>query len=119
LEPQNEHRVPWRGTVVFEWVPVGELAEDEYYRIDLDRPVQREGMIPAYGDWFHVKEPRFVWSGNASAPFHPPGTEGDAQVYWWVRVVRKTGQDEAGRLIGADISPLSEERFLILEPKQE
>jgi hypothetical protein len=115
-EPPDGVRVEWKHTVKLEWEPVGVLAQDEYYRLELDRPPTAEGMVP-YGDWVFVKEPEYVLQGSFLAPFHPPEAQGEGTVYWWVRVVRKTGEDENGKPIGVDISAPSERRTLILEPK--
>ncbi len=98
------------------WTPVDGLAEDEYYRVEFDRPPTTEGMEP-YGDYVFVKDNEYLWEKAALAPFHPPEVQGDAVVYWWVRVVRKTGEDENGKPLGIDISQPSEKWSLILEPK--
>jgi len=118
LDPPPEGRVSWRSRVLLGWTPVGELAEDEYYRLEFDRPPTTEGMEP-YGDYVFVKDNEYLWEKAALAPFHPPEVQGDAMVYWWVRVVRKTGEDENGKLLGIDISQPSEKWVLILEPKPE
>ena len=46
------------------------------------------------------------------APFHLPSEQGQAEVYWWVRVVRKTGEDENGKPVGVDIEPAQREANL-------
>jgi hypothetical protein len=109
-------RVRWRQTVKLEWQAVGELAADEYYRLELDRPSTAPGMEPR-GDWVFLKEPEYVLEGSFKAPFHPPEVQGEATVYWWVRVVLKTSEDENGKPVGVDLSAPSEKRTLILEPK--
>jgi|GEM_PF-1679122 len=118
LDPPPEGRVSWRSRVLLNWTPVGELAEDEYYRLEFDRPPTTEGMEP-YGDYVFVKDNQYLWEKAALAPFHPPEVQGDAMVYWWVRAVRKTGEDENGKPLGIDISPPSDKWALILEPKPE
>lgn len=119
LDPPPEGRVSWRSRVLLKWTPVeGGLAEDEYYRLEFDRPPTTEGMVP-YGDYVFVKESDYLWEKAALAPFHPPEVQGDAVVYWWVRVVRKTGEDENGKPVGVDISSPSVKWVLILEPKPE
>ncbi|MEJ2207935.1 MAG: hypothetical protein P8129_02730 [Anaerolineae bacterium] len=117
LEPSNNQSISWQGTMTFKWVPVGELAAEEYYVVEFYRPAR--GGVDAYGDYFYVKEPEFVWQGSAKDPFHPPESQGDAVVEWWVRVVQKTGQDSQGKDIGIDISVPSERRTLILRAKPE
>lgn len=116
LEPPNDRPVSWRNTVVLEWAPVGELAVDEYYHLHLDRPPMHEGM-EYYGDYVYLKDTSYVLQGAFLAPFHAPETQGEAIVYWWVQVVRKTGEDKNGKPVGIDIGELSEKRALILEPK--
>jgi len=118
LDPPPEGRVSWRSRVLLSWTPVGELAEDEYYRLEFDRSPTTEGMEP-YGDYVFVKDNQYLWEKAALAPFHPPEVQGDAMVYWWVRAVRKTGEDENGKPLGIDISPPSDKWVLILEPKPE
>ena len=70
-----------------------------------------------YGDYVFTKESRFLADVPFLAPFHHSTEHGQATVYWWVWVVQKTGEDEDGKPIGMDISPYSEERTMILEPK--
>lgn len=118
LDPPPENRVSWRSRVLLKWASVGELGQDEYYRLEFDRPPTTEGMEP-YGDYVFVKDNEYLWERAALAPFHPPEVQGDAQVYWWVRVVRKTGEDENGKPVGIDISPPSDKGVLIVEPKPE
>jgi len=115
-EPPDGMQVAWKSEVVLEWDLVGELAEDEYYRIDLERPVSTAGTT-AYGDYAYSKEPKYVLGGAFLDPFHPPEPQGDSAVYWWVRVVRKTGEDAIGKPLGVDLSPTSEKRILIVEAK--
>jgi hypothetical protein len=102
--------------LTLEWEPAGELAEDEYYRVDVFRPSKTEGM-EEYGDYLYVKEPSPVLERSFLAPFHPPEVQGDADVQWWVRVVRKTGEDANGKPLGLDLSAQSKRRTLIFEPK--
>jgi hypothetical protein len=116
LEPPNDRPISWRSTVVLEWDSVGELAEDEYYHLHLDRPPMHEGM-QYYGDYVYVKDTSYVLQGAFLAPFHAPESQGESVVYWWVRVVRKTGEDESGKPVGIDIGEPSEKRTMILEPK--
>jgi hypothetical protein len=118
LDPPPEGRVSWRSRVLLKWTSVGDLAEDEYYRLEFDRPPATEGMQP-YGDYVYVKDNDYLWENAALAPFHPPEVQGEAVVYWWVRVVRKTGEDENGKPVGVDISTASDKWTLILETKPE
>jgi hypothetical protein len=118
LEPPPEGRVSWRDRVLLRWTPIEGLAEDEYYHLEFNRPQLTEGMVP-YGDYVFVKDNEYLWEKAAIAPFHPPEVQGDAVVYWWIRVVRKTGEDENGKPVGIDVSPPSAKWVLILEPKPE
>jgi hypothetical protein len=118
LDPPPEGRVAWRDRVLLKWTSVAELAEDEYYRLEFDRPPTTEGMEP-YGDYVFLKENEYLWEKAALAPFHPPDVQGEAVVYWWVRVVRRTGEDENGKPVGVDISTPSDKWTLILETKPE
>jgi hypothetical protein len=116
LEPPQRQPVSWGSTALLIWSPVGELEEDEYYHVHLERRPVAVGQ-EWYGDYVYTKETQFRAEVGFLAPFHPPANTGEATVYWWVRVVQKTGQDENGKPMGVDISPYSEERTLILDPK--
>lgn len=116
LEPSNNQPVPWQSTVFLKWEPVGDLAADEYYHLHLERPPKTDGQ-QWYGDYVYLKESQFLAEGAFLAPFHLPSDQGHGVVYWWVRVVRKTGEDENGKPLGADISRPSEKRTFITEPK--
>jgi len=118
LEPPNDRPVSWKSTVLLKWSSVGKLASDEYYHLHLERRPEAEGQ-DWYGDYVYTKDTQFLAEGAFLAPFHPPYEYGEVAVYWWVRVVRKTGEDENGKPLGVDIGELSEERTLILEPKPE
>jgi hypothetical protein len=118
LEPPDEQRVAWGAEVLLIWSSVGALAEDEYYHLHLDRPAEREGMDP-YGDYLYVKDTSFLLPATFLAPFHPPAVQGATPVFWWVRVVRKTGEDASGKPFGVDIGAPSEQRMLIVEAKPE
>lgn len=118
VDPPPEAYVAWKGRVLLKWNPVGELAEDEYYRLELDRPPASEDMLP-YGDYVFVKDTEYLLEGPFLAPFHPPEVQGQATVTWRVQVVRKTGEDDNGKPIGTDISLPSEKWTLILDPKPE
>ena len=118
LEPPMDQRVTWKGSLVLKWTSVGELAADEYYALEFYRPPQTADMQP-YGDYVFLKETEFLWEGAFLAPFHPPEAQGEAVVYWWVRVVRKTGEDENGKPLGTDLSLPSPKRTMILDPKPE
>jgi hypothetical protein len=117
-EPPEGARVPWRSELTLEWDPVGELAEDEYYRVDLHRPSETEGLSE-YGDSVLSKEPSAVFRHSFLAAFHPPEVQGDAEVEWWVKVVRKTGEDENGKPVSLDLSAPSGKRTLVFDPKPE
>lgn len=116
LEPPDARPVSWKNTVLLTWSSVGELAEDEYYHLHLERRPAAEGQ-EWYGDYVYTKENEFLAEAEFLAPFHPPAEYGEGTVYWWVRVVRKTGEDENGKPVGIDISAHSEERTLILDAK--
>jgi hypothetical protein len=116
LEPPDNRPVSWQNSVLLKWTPVGELAEDEYYHVHLERR-PRTAQEPWYGDYVYTRDTEFWAEGAFLAPFHPPQEHGHGVVYWWVRVVRQTGEDQNGKPIGIDISPYSEERTLILDPK--
>lgn len=102
--------------MTLEWTSVGKLGADEYYHLHMERRPTTEGE-DWYGDYVYTKETSYLAEGDFLAPFHPPADRGEATVYWWVRVVRKTGEDADGKPIGIDIGANSEERTLILEPK--
>ncbi len=118
LDPPSNRPVPWRGSLTLIWSPVGELKENEYYVVKLERRPQTPTQEWWSGEVF-VKETRYVVEGNFLAPFHYSSDHGHAVVYWWVRVARKTGEDASGKPVGIDISEKSEERTLILDPKPE
>ena len=118
LDPPDGRPVSWKSSVLLKWSSVGELAEDEYYHLHLERRPAGEGQ-EWYGDYVFTKEPQYWAEVAFLAPFHPPQEVGKATVYWWVWVVRKTGEDENGKPIGVDIGAQSEERTLILDPKPE
>jgi hypothetical protein len=110
--------VAWKSTLILKWSSVGDLAADEYYYLHLDRPPTTPGM-EYYGDYVFTKETEFTLETSFLAPFHPPAVEGQAVVYWWVSVVRQTGEDQSGKPIGVDISLPSDKWTLILDPKPE
>jgi hypothetical protein len=116
LEPPPDGRVQWRERRLLEWSSVGELAADEYYQVSFERPPQAPGM-EYYGDYRFVKDPEFLFADSFLAPFHPPEVQGEATVYWWVEVVRKTGETAEGKPTGVAISPPSERWTLIVQPK--
>lgn len=116
LEPPDARPVSWKNTVLLTWSSVGELAEDEYYHLHLERRPEAEGQ-EWYGDYVYTRENEYLADAEFLAPFHPPTEYGRGMVYWWVRVVRKTGEDENGKPVGIDISAHSEERTLILDAK--
>lgn len=118
LEPPSNRPVSWRSTVLLIWSPVGELAADEYYHVHLERRPRATGE-EWYGDYVYTKDTQLVADTTFLAPFHPPTGSREGVIYWWVRVVRKTGEDDSGKPIGVDIGAPSEERTLILEAKPE
>lgn len=117
-EPPDARPVSWKSTVLLQWSSVGELAEDEYYHLHLERRPEAEGQ-DWYGDYVYTQENEFLAEAEFLAPFHPPEEYGKGMVFWWVRVVRKTGEDDQGKPVGIDISAHSEERTLILDAKPE
>ena len=118
LDPPDDQPVSWKSTVLLKWSSVGSLASDEYYHLHLERRPDAVGQ-DWYGDYVYTKDTQFLAEGAFLAPFHPPHEYGGGTVYWWVRVVRKTGEDTDGKPLGVDIGEFSEERTLILEPKPE
>ncbi len=116
LEPTDGQPVSWGGTALLKWSSVGALDEDEYYHVHLERRPTSPGQ-QWYGDYVFTKETQFRAEVPFLAPFHHSAEHGEATVYWWVWVVQMTGQDKDGKPIGLDISPYSEERTLILDPK--
>jgi hypothetical protein len=118
LDPPNNQPISWKSTVLLKWSTVGDLAEDEYYHVHLERPPKSEA-VEWWGDYVYTKEPEFLAGMDFLAPFHYSADYGHAVVYWWVRVVRKTGEGPDGKPVGQDIGAHSEKRTLILEPKPE
>lgn len=118
LEPPRNRPVSWKSTVLLIWTSVGELAEDEYYCVQFERPPKTTAE-EWYGDYVYTQETSYLAEGPFLAPFHLPEVQGQAVVYWWVRVVRKTGEDEYGKPIGIDLSLPSQDWTLILDPKPE
>lgn len=108
--------VAWKSTVFLKWQSVGELADDEYYHIHLERPPKTEGE-QWYGDYLYTKDTELLLERTFLAPFHLAQEHGHAVVYWWVRVVQQVGEDENEKPVGIDIGVYSEKRTLILEPK--
>jgi hypothetical protein len=118
LEPPTQQSVAWRSSLVLKWDYAGELAEDEFYHLHLERRPQTETQ-PWWGDYVFLKDTEYVLGKDFMAPFHYSSEHGEAVVYWWVKVVRKTGEDEDGKPVGINLSMPSEERTLVLEPKPE
>ncbi len=116
LGPTDGVPITWGYTVLLEWSSVGDLAEDEYYHLHLDA-VREVNSEPWYGDYVYTKDTSYRVEGAFLAPFHPPQEQGRGVVYWWVRVVRKTGEDHDGKPMGVDLSPPSEKRTFITEAK--
>jgi hypothetical protein len=115
-DPADGSPFGWKSTVLMTWTFTQELAEDEYYRLDLKRPPLNEAQ-KWYGDYVFTKDTQYLAEGAFLAPFHFPAGEGNAVVSWSVRIVRQTGVDENGKPIGVDLSLPSEERAFTLEPK--
>lgn len=116
LEPPDNRPVSWNSTVLLRWSSVGELAEDEFYHVHLERPPKTEAE-QWYGDYVYTRDTEFLVEGAFLAPFHLPAEQGHGVVYWWVRVVRRTGEDASGKPTGIDIGAPSEKRTFITEPK--
>jgi hypothetical protein len=117
LEPPPDMAVTWGSRILFQWTSVGELGADDFYVVEFYRP-PKPGM-DGYGDSFFVKETEYLWEEAAKDPFHPPEVQGTVVVDWWVRVVRKIGEDDNGKPIGVDISLPSDRWTVILDPKPE
>ncbi|MGD2207501.1 MAG: hypothetical protein PVH17_12065, partial [Anaerolineae bacterium] len=118
VNPPDAAPISWKATALLEWESVGELAADEYYHVHLDAYRTATGEH-WYGDYVFTKGTTHLAEGAFLAPFHLPSDQGRSEVYWWVRVVRKTGENENGKPLGTDISPPSEKRTLMLDPKPE
>jgi hypothetical protein len=116
LEPADGSRIPWKGTLLLTWSSAGTLTGDEYYHLHFERPPRTESE-QWYGDYVFTKDTEFLLQGAFLAPFHLSADQGEAAVEWWVRVVRKTGEDAGGKPEGSDVGLHSERRTLILEPK--
>jgi len=118
LEPPYGVSISWKYKALLIWQPVGDLAEDEYYCVHLDA-LRENDQSPWYGDYMFTKDSSFLAGDAFLAPFHPPESQGRGQVYWWVSVVRKTGQDENGKPVGIEISPPSEKWMFVTKSKPE
>lgn len=116
LEPPVGVAMSWKSSVLLEWSPVGDLADDEYYALHLDAFRESDGSF-WYGDYVFTKDTSYRLEGAFLAPFHPPESQGRGLVYWWVAVVHKTGETADGKPLGVEISPQSDKRFFIAEPK--
>ncbi|MBN1136973.1 MAG: hypothetical protein JXM73_10320 [Anaerolineae bacterium] len=116
--PPNEVSISWGYKALLIWQPVGDLAEDEYYCVHLDA-YRESDRSPWYGDYMFTKDNSFLVGDTFLAPFHPPLSQGRAQVYWWVSVVRKTGEDQYGKPVGVEISPPSDKWLFVAESKPE
>jgi hypothetical protein len=117
-EPPYGVSISWSYKALLIWQPVGDLAEDEYYCVRLDA-YRESDQSPWYGDYVFTKDSSFLAGDAFLAPFHPPESQGRANVYWWVSVVRKTGEDQAGKPVGVEISPPSDKWLFVAEPKPE
>lgn len=115
LEPPDGVTYGPRNTVTLEWTPVGALAQDEYYHLHLEAfyEATREQF---YGDYVFTKDTVYLLDQSFLAPFHPGSDKGSALVYWWVRVVRKVGDDANGKPEGVDVGASSEKRYFVCEP---
>jgi hypothetical protein len=115
-EPQDDAPFSWGSAVIFEWEPAGSLKSDEYYVVQLEAALEVTGAF-WYGDQFYTQDTQLALVDAAIAPFHPPSGSGKALVSWWVRVVRKVGEDENGKPIAEDIGEPSSKRVFVTEPK--
>jgi hypothetical protein len=116
LEPSSGVVVPWKGTVLMKWASVGELGPDEYYHVHLERPPATEAQ-KWYGDYVYTKDTQYLAERSFLDPFHPSAEQGQGTVNWWVRVVRKTGEDANGKPVGVDISAPSIKWSFLIDPK--
>ncbi len=115
LDPPSGTLVAWKGTIKLVWDGVGDLAEDEYYHVHMERPPVTDAT-PWYGDYVYTKDTSYFVDQSFLAPFHLAREHGRADVYWWVRVVRKTGEDENGKPLGVDVGVPSERWNFVVEP---
>lgn len=118
LDPPNDQPIAWKSTMLLKWSSVGELAEDQYYHLHVERRPQTGGQT-WYGDYVYTKETEHLLERAFLAPFHLSAEHDRAVVFWWVRVVRQTGVDENGKPVGVDIGASSEERTLLLDTRSE
>jgi hypothetical protein len=115
LDPPSGIPVAWKGTIRLVWDGVGDLADDEYYHVHMERPPPMD-TVPWWGDYMYTKETSLFVDRSFLKPFHLAPGQGRVDVYWWVRVVRKTGEDENGKPVGMDIGHPSERWVFVLEP---
>ncbi|HBY97646.1 MAG TPA: hypothetical protein DEP84_27500 [Chloroflexi bacterium] len=84
------------------WQSVGNLAQDEYYEITIERLWQNKPYY-AGSDW--TKETEYI------VPKAIVLNTSDIDTYtWWVTVKRLTGTNSNGNKIGEAVSPPSESR---------
>lgn len=88
--------------IVLEWQPVKELAEDEYYEVEVD---------------FHIQErqPKFRYATRETSFTLPEDLYWmpNCSVFnWQVRLMRQTGMSEDGKPIGEQISHYSLYQYL-------
>ena len=55
LDPPENQPVGWRDTILLKWSPAGELAEDEYYHVHVERPPKTDAE-QWYGDYVYTKD---------------------------------------------------------------
>jgi hypothetical protein len=75
LDPPENQPVDWRGSVLLKWSSAGELAEDEYYHVHVERPPKTESE-QWYGDYVYTKDVEQLLRGAFLAPFHLPAEQG-------------------------------------------
>jgi hypothetical protein len=104
--PEEGHLFSFRDNVLLEWEPVGQLAPDEYYVPTV--AWERFGET-VYDETPWIKETRWLMSEHQ----YLLELSDNGEFRWAVRVMRRTGINDAGKPAGTPRSPLSEVRTLL------
>ena len=106
LSPPDGRVYSANDSVVLRWVPVGQLAHDEYY-------VPTVAYLHFGETWYDetpwIKKP--VWDMSEHLYLLDEGQSDNGEFRWAVRVMRRTGTSE-GKPVGTARSPMSEVRTL-------
>jgi hypothetical protein len=98
------------------WEGVEQLGKDEFYHVHMERPPVADGL-EWYGDYVYTTDTTLLVEQSFLAPFHLTAEHGQAKVDWWVRIVRRTGEDANGKPVGEDVSPHSVKWHFVVEPR--